>query len=86
MRDWELLYIFDTGSNQKKIISTSTRNTCMSRVVVSFRIDDNVRKAFYQACKDAGHDNKSIGLERVLRYMELNRDTLVHILAYDDTI
>jgi len=58
----------------------------MSRVVVSFRIDENLKVSLYRACEAAGHDNKSLGLERVLRYMLLNEDTFKDIIAYDDSI
>ena len=58
----------------------------MDRKQRSLRVHDDIWNPFTQACDEAGHSNKSLGIERVLRYMLLNRDTLVHILAYDDTI
>jgi len=52
----------------------------------SIRVNDKIWNPFSQACKDAGHDNKSVGIERVLQYMLQNRDTLVYVMSDESSI
>jgi len=58
----------------------------MDRKQRSLRVHDDIWNPFSQACKEAGHDNKSIGIERVLRYMLQNHDTLVYVMSDEHPI